>query len=1523
MSGLFGAKKAASQASKAVSALQVQTSTSGIVLPLLYGANLLAGNLGWFGNWIATPHTDKTSQGGKGGGSQTSSTTTYTYTTGVIILLCEGQINGIGTIWNEQAQSTASSLGFTVFNGATPQSPWSWLSSYNAAQAVPYTGMAYVAASSLNLGSDTSLPNFNFEVLGPLAYNAGTINDALPSDIITDYLTNPNHGAGFGGYLGSTTNLRNYCLARGLFMSPIEDQQRTASSFMDDMASWCNFACVWSYNQLNLIPYGDVPISGTYGTYTPNMTPIYDLGADDFIYEEGSQSGVEIDWADIEDSYNSVSIEYNDRSQGYNTSVQNAKDQADIDARGPYPMSDVQVNGITTAAVALDVAQLMLQRSLYIRKTYTFKTNMRYMLLEPMDLVTLTDPNAGLSRELVRITQVSEQDDEITFTAEECPIGVASAPLYNHQTPNGYSQDYNVAPGSVSPPVIFNAPGALTQTGYETWIAVAGIGQWWGGCVVYVSEDNVTYQRVGIVNAPARYGALTAALPAGADPDTTNTAKVALLRGQLTSGTQADADNWRQLAFIGGANGGEFISFESATLTGTEAYTLSYLRRGGYGSTSQAHVAGDVFARIDDAIARLPYDSGKVGKTVYFKFVSFNTFGGGSESLASVTAYSHVLAASDVLASPLLYDQLAGQYATPASGSNFIPNPSFELNNINAPNGVTAVNQPVCDSWYIYGNNGQFMVLRDTSRTDVDSTDLTIQLAAPFSLPASGSINCRVVSSPIYVSSGQILSFGGDVLTDTSGGNGANVSWSTSIGMLFFNASGSVVAGGDIYAAQTATGNASTGVYQRIGQSQITVPAGSSYAVVYCYLGATNTSASAAVALNSWASRFDSLNGLFVTSAGQVNYTTGQSVDSLKPAQAGADVTATQTIVGIVNPQFELPNLQGWTCDNAPDAANWYAETGTNGPITGTQNYCVHHDSAYTSFLRNAYRCPVAPGQVIKGSLIVKGSGNPTGTAAVRLLWQDATGADITSTIGQELVGNGTQTLTVTGTAPANAAFCQINPGVGYATGNLGYYTFDNVQWNAQPSTLDEVPDGTIRFGSVYAPAVQSSIYTPGSNLIFNPCFQLGLNDWSVAGSGWTVGPSGGEPCAAFVVPSSATTALLTSTNIVVGAGVALSLSLEMWLNETLSGGDISADIQYYNSSGAGISGSARAMAVSATNGAFTRYILNNQVTPAGTAYCNVRLIVEGASGPTSPFSPAALFRRVKLEVGTTAGPFNDAATQHGNKLTQSGSGQQIGDQRNLKQRTVTNIPAKVPTTISYTATAGSPATATISVGAFTVLAGSVSTSYNASSVSVTGTNGAAVNYYLYMNDPNFTGGAQTLIATTNGNDVYAGDGYVYVGPVSVTYPTSGGGSGSGGGGGAGSCVCADMWLDAETTAGDALRGFLADCMDMPSSGLRKFRRRLQGMEMSMQPCVRLTTDGGAILECSSATPFDLPSGGMTYAPQMEGLQVVTDKGIETVASVIDIGEQLVCHQHYGGCSYAAGKDPAHRIYSHNVIAKP
>ncbi|MGH8160292.1 MAG: hypothetical protein ACREPQ_19440 [Rhodanobacter sp.] len=293
----------------------------------------------------------------------------------------------------------------------------------------------------------------------------------------------------------------------------------------------------------------------------------------------------------------------------------------------------------------------------------------------------------------------------------------------------------------------------------------------------------------------------------------------------------------------------------------------------------------------------------------------------------------------------------------------------------------------------------------------------------------------------------------------------------------------------------------------------------------------------------------------------------------------------------------------------------------------------------------------------------------------------------------------------------------------------------------------------------------------------------------------------------------------------------------------------------------------------------------------------------------------------MKIEAGVIPTPFNDLGTQLGNQLTNAGSGVQIGDQRNLTQRTVTNIPAKVPSVIAYTATSGTPATATISVAAFTTLAGGGATniSYGAMSTSVTGTNGATVAYYLYFDDPTFAGGTRTLVATTNGNDVYGSSGRVLVGGVNVTFPTSGGGSGGGGGGGGGFCVGVDMFVMGERTAGESQAGALFDCVDIPRSGLATFKRRLLSKETVMTECVRFECENGAWCIFGMLTPFDLVEGGEKLAIGMLGELVLTDKGLSRVIEVRPIGDHLVCYNHFGGISYAAGGDPDNRIYSHNT----
>jgi hypothetical protein len=111
-----------------------------------------------------------------------------------------------------------------------------------------------------------------------------------------------------------------------------------------------------------------------------------------------------------------------DSVNGYNQQVLPVWDQGLIDRHGLSSEPAVQAHEFTNPVSAAISAQLQLQRVAYIRNTYKFKLGWRYSLLEPMDIVLLTDAALGLAGAAVRITQIEEDDNgELTVTAEEIP----------------------------------------------------------------------------------------------------------------------------------------------------------------------------------------------------------------------------------------------------------------------------------------------------------------------------------------------------------------------------------------------------------------------------------------------------------------------------------------------------------------------------------------------------------------------------------------------------------------------------------------------------------------------------------------------------------------------------------------------------------------------------------------------------------------------------------------------------------------------------------------------------------------------------------------------------------------------------------------------------------------------------------------------------------------------------------------------------------------------------------------------
>jgi hypothetical protein len=533
--------------------------------------------------------------------------------------------------------------GFTIFRGDAGQAPWPYMATAHPDRALTYPGVAYIAAGGYyQLTDSASLENHSFEVIGRLPYNtAAGIYDANPRDVMLDFLSNPIYGAAPGFPIDGLRQFSDYCLAAGILISPSWADQRPAHEFIDELCKIGNSAPVWSEGKLKVIPFADAPIIGALASYSPNVTPLYDLTDDDF--QPNGAEPVRVRRKTQADAFNQVQIEFTNRTNDYNVDIAEAKDQADIEQYGLRPMQPLKLASVCDASVADIIASITRDRALYVRNEYEFQLGWRYALLEPMDIVTITDAALGLDKTPVRIREVSESEDgEISIVAEEFLFGVAAPTAFPSTIPEGYNADYNVSPGSVSAPVMFEPPIEKTRTGLEVWAAVSAVSPVWGGCDVWVSLDNATYKYVGTVKGGSRYGTLKAGMAQGA----LATASVALdgAGGQLLPATLAEAESLMTLCWVGDVAGGEFFAYQGAALVAADEYDLTGLVRGAYGTTDTSHLAGLKFVRVDDRLAKSePLDMSMIGKTVYFKFASFNIWGTGKEDLADVVAYPYTI----------------------------------------------------------------------------------------------------------------------------------------------------------------------------------------------------------------------------------------------------------------------------------------------------------------------------------------------------------------------------------------------------------------------------------------------------------------------------------------------------------------------------------------------------------------------------------------------------------------------------------------------------------------------------------------------------------------------------------------------------------------------------------------------------------------------------------------------------------------------------------------------------------------
>jgi hypothetical protein len=601
---------------------QINTASYGEVVPEILGTTRVSGNIIDYEDFTAHEHKS-TTRTGKGGGSKHTEIT-YTYTVAAAIGLCEGPIKGIGKVWRDKEvyQYPNEKIELTLFKGDYGQTPWPYMLSKHPDKALPYSGLAYMAGV-VDLGDRGSLPQYNFEVQGKLLETGDGV-DVNPADYIVHVL----QSVGADVVIDGIDNFRAYCKAADILIStPPNQKSAKAQQVINDIAEITNSLVFWSTDRLKIVPLADKPI----GDWTPANQIQYDLTADDFIAGSDGQL-ILYKRKDSSEAYNEATVEFINRANSYEKETVSFEVVADVQRNGLKPASKKTAHYLYTKARAQYYAEQLAMKRLYAKTQYTFRLDWAFCALEVGDLVTLTDKSCQLDHQIVVITSVNEAaDGQLELTAEGKPAGTYAPAKYNVHENERPFVDYNQEAPSVNDVAIFQTVGDVG--GNQIFVGV-NAPSGWGGCSVWVSDNDQTYQRIGNISQQARMGRTKYGFS-----ETNNFCNVVINQGVLKSGTHIDAERGNTLCWVNG----EALSYENVEVHPNNWYTLQGLVRGQYGTNAINHNADERFVRVDEALFRYPYRKEDIGKTIYLKFTSMNLFGSNEQGLDEVQSYQYTI----------------------------------------------------------------------------------------------------------------------------------------------------------------------------------------------------------------------------------------------------------------------------------------------------------------------------------------------------------------------------------------------------------------------------------------------------------------------------------------------------------------------------------------------------------------------------------------------------------------------------------------------------------------------------------------------------------------------------------------------------------------------------------------------------------------------------------------------------------------------------------------------------------------
>lgn len=455
---------------------------------------------------------------------------------------------------------------------------------------------------------------------------------------------------------GLQTNIRAYWAANNFFISPSLDAQTSAAAAIGD---WLDAGQVMTYCSEGVMKF--TPIADTFAqangyTFYPPTNPIVSLDDDDFMIGK-NEDPIKITRSPWQNRWNDVRIGWSVRTNSYQVDVLEASDAGSIDQHGLMREDPKTWRFICLEDAAQFAANRRLQRLINVTNKYEFTIKETYAYLEPGDIVEITDGitggligSLGLNQVPVRILKTTYPAmGGIKIEAENFPYSISQVVLYpkQGQLPSAVLDVAQADPGNTNL-IAFEEPDRHAKyTGNKLLVCGNGVNNNWGGYVLYVSFDGVNYNPMANIDTPARQGILSAPLSAypGTNPDTGEALSVNMTQSgavlQSVTSTAA-AQGVTQCAIINAFGRVEFVSYGTATLTGTNTYDLTTLYRGLFNTDPTSHVAGEQFVRLtenDGSIYEFQYDSSYYGQTIYLKACSYNLYGNQQQSIDDVTAY--------------------------------------------------------------------------------------------------------------------------------------------------------------------------------------------------------------------------------------------------------------------------------------------------------------------------------------------------------------------------------------------------------------------------------------------------------------------------------------------------------------------------------------------------------------------------------------------------------------------------------------------------------------------------------------------------------------------------------------------------------------------------------------------------------------------------------------------------------------------------------------------------------------------